>query len=324
MDSTSPETPITLQASQSTIQPPVQPTTPAKSKKTIFTSLVILVVLISLGAAGFFAYKYVQLRNQIPAVTPTPTPFSTPTPDPTADLSRDEVLRDWKTYSNTVFSFKYPAVWDTFMVGEDPGKALMVAPKEKVDKVRQMTGGFGGGIFLTLTISMKSTPPDWKTEESWNVTNEPIVVDGITGTKYTVNVVQSLPGLSEGDRITSVVLKKDATYIQIELLDKTYDTIYSQILSTFRFVSQTNPTTGQFCGGIAGKICPEGYTCRLDGNYPDAGGSCIQTTKTKTGYTCPVNGWVDCMPGTSPKPECSTAAMDWYQANCPDFKGGAL
>ncbi len=29
-----------------------------------------------------------------------------------------------------------------------------------------------------------------------------------------------------------------------------------------------------FCGGIAGFECPEGMWCKLDGNYPDAGGTC--------------------------------------------------
>ena len=41
-------------------------------------------------------------------------------------------------------------------------------------------------------------------------------------------------------------------------------------------------------------------------------------------YSCPSNGWVDCMPSTTSKPECSTEAMNWYQINCPDFKGAAL
>ena len=31
---------------------------------------------------------------------------------------------------------------------------------------------------------------------------------------------------------------------------------------------------GKFCGGIAGFPCPDGYTCKLEGNYPDAGGVC--------------------------------------------------
>lgn len=32
---------------------------------------------------------------------------------------------------------------------------------------------------------------------------------------------------------------------------------------------------GEFCGGIAGIMCGERLICRYDGNYPDAGGTCI-------------------------------------------------
>lgn len=30
-----------------------------------------------------------------------------------------------------------------------------------------------------------------------------------------------------------------------------------------------------FCGGIAAIPCPEGFVCQYDGDYPDAGGTCI-------------------------------------------------
>ena len=33
---------------------------------------------------------------------------------------------------------------------------------------------------------------------------------------------------------------------------------------------------GQFCGGFAGTLCPEGYECQLEGDYPDASGVCIK------------------------------------------------
>lgn len=36
---------------------------------------------------------------------------------------------------------------------------------------------------------------------------------------------------------------------------------------------------GKFCGGIVGVSCPEGYDCQLDGDYPDAGGTCVKTTQ---------------------------------------------
>ena len=42
-------------------------------------------------------------------------------------------------------------------------------------------------------------------------------------------------------------------------------------------LKKTNNQKG-FCGGIARIKCPEGYVCQLNGNYPDAGGTCIKTT----------------------------------------------
>lgn len=37
---------------------------------------------------------------------------------------------------------------------------------------------------------------------------------------------------------------------------------------------------GKFCGGIAGNLpefqCPPGYYCKLEGDYPDAGGVCVK------------------------------------------------
>ncbi len=50
------------------------------------------------------------------------------------------------------------------------------------------------------------------------------------------------------------------------------------IFGWFVFGSRNRITgpTGPMCGGIAGILCPEGYQCHYDGNYPDAGGVCIK------------------------------------------------
>lgn len=32
---------------------------------------------------------------------------------------------------------------------------------------------------------------------------------------------------------------------------------------------------GEFCGGIAGIMCDAGLTCAYEGDYPDAGGTCV-------------------------------------------------
>lgn len=78
-----------------------------------------------------------------------------------------------------------------------------------------------------------------------------------------------------------------------------------------------------FCGGIAGKMCPNGYYCKYDGTYPDAGGTCMKDSAT-TKYTCPQQEYVDCMPGPGTRnPECAPAYITWAQENCPNFKGGA-
>jgi len=85
---------------------------------------------------------------------------------------------------------------------------------------------------------------------------------------------------------------------------------------------QITPTPrGQFCGGIAGVECPSGYTCQLEGNYPDAGGTCVASPA----YTCPLNGWENCMPilTEEAKRECSAEAIAWKKKNCPNFQGVA-
>ncbi len=50
------------------------------------------------------------------------------------------------------------------------------------------------------------------------------------------------------------------------------------------------------------------------------------STQTPGIYTCPQNGYVDCMPGPDSegiKFSCTPEAINWYKANCPDFKGVA-
>ncbi len=68
-----------------------------------------------------------------------------------------------------------------------------------------------------------------------------------------------------------------------------------------------------FCGGIAGKQCSAGFTCKLDGDYPDAGGTCVKEGATKPkenevmctmeAKQCPDGSWV----GRS-GPKCEFAA----------------
>ncbi len=47
---------------------------------------------------------------------------------------------------------------------------------------------------------------------------------------------------------------------------------------------------GEFCGGIAAFQCIAGYSCKLDGSYPDAGGTCVVTTPTQGTTTTAPSG----------------------------------
>lgn len=89
-------------------------------------------------------------------------------------------------------------------------------------------------------------------------------------------------------------------------------------------LTKTNNQKG-FCGGIAGIKCPEGYICQLDGNYPDAAGTCINKTSPVELYECPKGDYVDCMPGPDrlKKTECTLQYLQWAQENCPGFQGAA-
>lgn len=50
-----------------------------------------------------------------------------------------------------------------------------------------------------------------------------------------------------------------------------------QILDPEKFGNPSSSNaTGQYCGGFAGTLCPTEYNCKLEGNYPDAGGKCIK------------------------------------------------
>jgi hypothetical protein len=94
------------------------------------------------------------------------------------------------------------------------------------------------------------------------------------------------------------------------------------------YIKIQSEETGALCGGIAGRLCADGYYCKYDGTYPDAGGTCLKSAEsnTKTGFICPKTQWVDCMPGPgkAKKTECSPEFLQWAQKNCPGFQGAAL
>lgn len=81
--------------------PPDQPSPEIKQKPNKPSVILLVLLIISLGLAGFFGYKYFQ-SNQQPITDEQPAPTATATPDPTAN---------WETYTNPIlnFSFRTPS-----------------------------------------------------------------------------------------------------------------------------------------------------------------------------------------------------------------------
>lgn len=100
-----------------------EPPPPQKSNNWLTISIVLIAVL-ALGAASFFAYQYYQLKNSQPIIPPEPYPIETkPTPKPTNTISTASAdISSWITYTNPYhkFAFMYPNDL-AFEVSEDIG-----------------------------------------------------------------------------------------------------------------------------------------------------------------------------------------------------------
>lgn len=186
-----------------------------------------------------------------PSLTLVVSPSITSTSQPQV-----QIPADWKTYTSLTykFSIQIPPNWtfsDTSFSNFKPGERY-------------------GKIFKTGDTVCRFAPfetNDWQILETIVIQEIPLKI--ISYKAKTLKPVQFL--YDEGGLY--VVEQKGRTlgvYCDAEA-DK--ETVH-QILSTFKFLDSS--TEGQFCGGIAGVACPQGYKCQLDGNYPDAGGKCVK------------------------------------------------
>ncbi|MBI2330173.1 hypothetical protein HYU94_02190 [Candidatus Daviesbacteria bacterium] len=251
-----------------------------------FTALYLVIALLILAALGG---AYYFGRSSIKQPIPQPQVSTTPvlTPQPVWDESTG-----WETYTSKYgYSIKYPRNWQVITSSwSDDYFTYSVLPDDEVimryTKPNQpQHAGFPDGITLSLkkpqdnmqNLSARQWAekiyPPGDTASPYQASVEDIMVQGIKASK----VNTAFDG-----KITIVFIPYQAKMYQLSNISVSssdeYEIIFNQILSTFRFLDRENSTERQFCGGFAGKECPEGYTCKLDGNYPDAGGKCVSST----------------------------------------------
>ena len=238
--------PIISQSEQQ-YQAPMQSAPKHFLNKKFIVTFVILALLGTGAYAGIWYWQRQQLAQEV-VPTFTPRPSVTATADPVAD---------WKTYTNTQygFEFKYPNNY-TVSTNQSTNVAPAVSsPYVDVEIRNYQIPSLIGGNSITIgeVIAIKY----------------PIGGNRDGGIEYQIDIPSS--------NITIFFGGKNSSSLN-------YVSEYDQILSTFKFTPSTGSTSspqadsvsGQFCGGIAGKLCPSGYSCKLDGNYPDAGGTCIK------------------------------------------------
>ncbi len=96
-----------------------------------------------------------------------------------------------------------------------------------------------------------------------------------------------LPVLKE-DMVAQMVQYIDLTFladqkaeslctINVTAFDRSTTSTASKKISVYMYSKPLlDAKENEFCGGIAGLQCEEGFSCKLTGDFPDAGGSCVK------------------------------------------------
>lgn len=255
------------------VQPPTPPVTPPvppppKNNSGIFIGIFLVLLGILVGLAIDKTTILSNLRIPYFSAKPIPTPTSTPTPALT-----------WSTYTDPtgVYTFQYPSDWNLKTSGTD---------EISVSDPQNFTIGFSVASKNTLSVTYPV--------ENWvklhTNTGIPCQEPGCTGAG---NYIYESPVTINGT-VFDKIIQGQSMYIITYYLYKGENIFYTittttfgeninttmdQILSTFKFLDQSN-AEGKFCGGIAANLpenqCLDGFYCKLDASHPDAGGKCVK------------------------------------------------
>jgi hypothetical protein len=235
--------------SQATPQPPTPPapTPPAPQIKNSLLLIMSVLLIVTVAIAGLFYFQIQKLSKELSKYQIQASPTPTATPDPTAN---------WKTYTSTQFgySFNYPQSWS--LNSENPTEVASVGLDQYLHGVGKPSSG---NVWFSVS--------NVATLEADNRSNQEV---GPGATIVLITKYKQKGGET---------FKLEGGYWENDPKPEEKKQIIDQILSTFKFLDQSN-AEGKFCGGFAANLpenqCPNGFHCKYDGNYPDAGGVCTK------------------------------------------------
>ena len=200
-----------------------------KSNKWSTIGLVAL-TLAALGVAGFFAYRYFQLKQQFSETLPIPTSKITTIPSPL--LSPQPTIdptANWKTYTNTTygFSLKYPHDW----------KILYDAQPDPTGNPTKHSVELGKDNSTLVSVTMLKSDQFQSFESLSGILNLPSGTAIITSSsEINIDGSRALYVVQNNNREGVIFLDVDNNMITIEV-DSENKIILNQILSTFKFAN---------------------------------------------------------------------------------------
>lgn len=251
-----------------------------------------IIIILLLLAVTFGAYLLGTQKNIFQKPSPVPTP--TATPDPTANWKTYSVLTDMPTKAIIDLRYRLPVPLVPNWVNAGHYYQSIILP---------------GNSTIAVILTGENKPFDMR----WERFSEMVDLAGYTSKQIrflnlpaiefsgtTTPGVQELNILGQAqDSLRGIVVKlDDKTNLEIlHYQDKSY-------------LEVTKKTADFSSDEVIFDQILSTFNFELDNTAHD---------------TCPVNGYVDCMPkaGGSPSPLCSKNYLDWAKTNCPNFKGAA-
>lgn len=226
-----------------------------KIKFDLYLVIGILALFIIVGTSAYFLGKSQSKIEPSPTPVPPSEPATlAPTEDPTAN---------WITFKGKGYQYKFPPHWialEDQLFSYNPDEVPLAERGLPVSADK-------------LKVDFVDFPADFAPPDE-NVTDVASMRKGGKFTRYQVECDEL--GCTQAFYI---YLPDKVLALFVYPSNSNLLSTFNQILETFIFEpsEDDSPSEGPaFCGGIAGILCPTGYYCQYEGNYPDAGGVCVK------------------------------------------------